>query len=122
MPFICLRADHLSGDAARAEVDAVRDAGEGEVSDACAATIASWWASEGDVGWALGRLSRAVPIKSEDVIDDILRTVGTDRPDDWNRRALDLLFSWVVAREEKTPEIQSSGENPPTRVLWYGRG
>lgn len=65
------------------------------ISDATAATIASWWQSPGSVGRHLAALASGCEVDSEDVLSDIDRTVISERLSEFDVTALELLREWA---------------------------
>lgn len=59
---------------AREECSALLGAGYGEISDACAVTIAAQWQSPGHIGSTLAALASGAPVTVADVLDDIAAT------------------------------------------------
>ena len=63
------RPSHVSTDAAVAEIEALPE--DGRISDPCAVTVASWWASPGMTGRAFAALSTTGAVGLEDLTGDI---------------------------------------------------
>lgn len=89
---------HLTTDQVHAEVNACH--GAREVSDACAVTIASWYASPGVVGRHLAALATGAPVDRDDLVVDLSETLeehyATSNAQD--KRCLDMLGTWVLRR------------------------
>jgi hypothetical protein len=69
--------------------------GKREITDNCAATIASWWQSSGTVGSVLATLAGGLETDVVDLLNDIHLT----RQDVTQRRdkdALDMLATWAL--------------------------
>lgn len=64
-------------------------------SAAGAAAVASWWQSGGSVGSALYAYAAGSTVHAPDVLDDIARTIQTDKPDPWNLQALVALAAYI---------------------------
>jgi len=76
-------------------VRAVQSAGDREIADEAAVTIAAWWQSPGTVGHVLAALASGVRVDLDDLLDDIRltrkeATTSTDRND------LDCLATWAL--------------------------
>jgi hypothetical protein len=94
---------HLFGDEAMDEIDRVYGSDGPEISDACAVTVASWWAGprRGD-GLAFAELATSGTVDSDALSDDIANVYGAASVQD--RKALDCLSTW---RLDKTLQTES---------------
>lgn len=92
--IVTARPAHLMSEQAEAEVTRTYGGDGGEVSDACALTIASWWQSPGRVGRHLAELSTTGSVGVEDLLTDIHNTYAEASTQD--RPALDLLATWAL--------------------------
>jgi hypothetical protein len=84
---------HLTSDEVR---EMIRDRrGKREITDRCAATIASWWQSPGVNGHIFATLASGLPVDRQRLLDDIHRTyVGDISSHD--KRCLDMLATWAL--------------------------
>lgn len=90
------RVRHMSGDDAYAMVAA--RIGQCEITDECAATIASWWAGlrRGD-GLAMAELATSGRVSLEHLADDLSPLLGAGTlVDEANRDALNMLATWAL--------------------------
>jgi hypothetical protein len=111
MPIIRLRVPHLTNDAAKAEIQAAALTPDRSISAACAATIASWNATPGNVG-ALAALATGAPVEADAVSEEIRQELASD-PDELGRMALQMLGWWVAGRAE---EAYVLGEGGPLEI------
>lgn len=90
-------ATHLTSDHALREVHLSE--GNQEVSDGCAATIASWFASPGSVGHVLAELSQGLEVDLESLLHDIHQTrLQTSALTPEDRLSLDMLATWAIRK------------------------
>ena len=86
---------HLYSDEAYAMV--AERHGKEEITDACAATIASWWQSPGNTGYAMAQLASTGTVDYQELVDDIAAVYPAAEGKD--RVALDMLGTWALAHE-----------------------
>lgn len=69
-----------------------------EINDQAARIIASWWQSPGRVGHVLAGLASGAPVDSEELSDDISRTIRDHYRDASaeDKLALDMLGTWAL--------------------------
>lgn len=107
MGTVQTNARHLTSPDAVDAVDAAAYRG-GRISDAAAATIASWWQSPGRIGRTLAALASGLPVEVEDLVADIDATIreADERHhlDAADRRALAALAAWATTDEEDDEE------------------
>ena len=84
---------HLTSDEAMYEIR--YGYGQQELSDAAAATVASWWQSPGTVGRHFAALASGLPVTTSDLLDDIHATYG-EAVTPLDRQALDMLATWAL--------------------------
>lgn len=90
-------ANHLTSDHALREIHLSE--GNQEVSDGCAATIASWFASPGQVGHVLAELSQGLEVDLESLLHDIHQTrLSTSGLSPEDRLSLDMLATWAIRK------------------------
>lgn len=79
--------------------------GDSEITDRCAATIASWWQSPGSTGRFLAALASGMRVNRSDLLTDIHRTwVGDISTMD--RRCLDMLATWAINGQPADEEVR----------------
>ena len=99
------RPAHLREEQALAEIDTRH--GRGEISDACAVTIASWWQSPGAVGRGFARLASTGAVPADDLAGDVAATLtelhglGLDAAST-EARALQALAAWARTHPSRT--------------------
>lgn len=65
------------------------------IPDAVAKTIASWWHSPGTVGRVLSQLSHGIEFDTDELIEDIDKTIAQSNWSPGNRLELALLRNWA---------------------------
>lgn len=93
------RPDHLRSEDAIAQVHERYEAGE-EISDACAATIASWWQGPGVMSREFTRLSTGGTFNPTLLLEEISYARG-DVKTNADHRALDMLATWAMHRHDE---------------------
>lgn len=86
------RVQHLTSEAAYAECRAA--IGQREITDACAATIASWWQGPGRDSMPFTLLAQGSPVAYVKLRDAIMREYRNASGRD--RDALDMLGTWTL--------------------------
>lgn len=84
-------------------LDQVRErVGREELTDAAAVTIASWYQAPRGTGSVLATFASGLPVNREDLSRDVSDTIDEcyDRLGNLDRRALDMLGTWVLHRCE----------------------
>lgn len=92
LPTIRVRTAHLTSSEVYAEVR--ERYGEREISDAAAATIASWWQAPSNP--ALAALASGCPVTAAAICDDIARERRITAPTGIDGLALDMLCTWAI--------------------------
>ena len=98
MAKITVKVPHVTSDIATAELTACY--GQREISDAVAVTVASWHQSPGTVGRVLAALASGATVEHDELADDIYMTRGQIGQGSVNRRDLDQLSTWAIARTQ----------------------
>lgn len=87
----------LTTEEVREEVE--KKFGVQEVSDACAATIASWYIAPTATGAVLASFATGCPVDKDVLYRDYQDTLKEhwDRADEFEEKCLSMLGSWIVA-------------------------
>jgi hypothetical protein len=85
---------HLTSDEAYQQVAERLD--KREITDACAATIASWWQSPGPHGRHLASLASGQPTDRGALLDEIHLVRNLEAGSARDRVALDMLATWAI--------------------------
>jgi hypothetical protein len=91
------------------EVRQVQEAGTGEIGDACARVIASWWAGgEASPGYAFVSTGAITTDDPADVWRDLC-AIGYEGTRGWERAAVDCLGTYLIKRDRRDPVPGWSG-------------
>lgn len=106
MPIIRIQVPRLTNEEAKAEIQiqAVASTPDSSISDGCAATIAAWNATPGNIG-ALAALSNGDLADTDALSEEIRRELASD-PDEFGRISLRMLGWWVDARAAGGEEMK----------------
>jgi hypothetical protein len=96
------RPHHLSSDSAYTEIGRCYEA-EKEISDACAVTIASWWAGPDVLSQEFTRLATSGSFNPRALLEEI-SIARTRIAMNTDHRALDMLATWAMHRHDEEVE------------------